>query len=123
RQIRSDDVKAVGQERDEVPEHMTGARETVQQQQLRGARCAGLAIEDLESVRIGSSILDGGHGVFPLRSAQGFWIDRYGFALILRGGCQSRTTTIIPPALLASRTRCASWMSSKRSIGRPVAVE
>ena len=64
RQIGSDDVKAVGQQRDEIPEHMAGARETVEQHQLRGAGCAGLAIEDLEAVQVGSSILDGGHGVF-----------------------------------------------------------
>jgi len=66
RQIGSDDVKAVGQERDEVPEHMTGARETMEQQQLRGAGRADLAIKEVEAVHVGSSILDGGHDAFPL---------------------------------------------------------
>jgi len=64
RQVGSNNVKAVGQERDEVPEHMAGAREAMEQQQLRGAGRAGRAIEDVEAVHVGSSILDGSHGVF-----------------------------------------------------------
>jgi hypothetical protein len=75
RQIGRDDVKAVGQERDEVPEHRAGARESMEQQELRGVRRAGLAIEDVAAVHVGSSILDGGHGVFPLPGAKSFWID------------------------------------------------
>src|SRR6516162_7316148 len=62
RQVGGNDVEAIGQERDEVAEHVAGAREAVQQQQLRGARRTGLAIEDLEAVHVGGSVLDGGHG-------------------------------------------------------------
>ena len=65
RQIGSDDVEAVGQQRDEIAEHVAGAREPVQQQQLRGAGRAGLAIEDVEAVHVGGSIFDGGHVIFP----------------------------------------------------------
>ncbi len=37
RQIGSDDVEAIGQQRDEVAEHVACARKAVQQQQLRRA--------------------------------------------------------------------------------------
>ena len=36
REIGSDDMEAVGEQRDQVAEHMAGGREAVQQQQLRG---------------------------------------------------------------------------------------
>ncbi len=64
RQVRRDDVEAIGQQRDEVAEHVAGAREAVQQQQLRGARWARLAIEDVEAVHVGGAIGDGSHGAF-----------------------------------------------------------
>ena len=35
-QVRRNDVEAIGQERNEIAEHMAGAREAVQQQELRG---------------------------------------------------------------------------------------
>ena len=38
RQVGGDDVEAIGQKRDEVAEHVAGAREAVQQQQLRRVR-------------------------------------------------------------------------------------
>jgi hypothetical protein len=38
----------------------------MEQQQLRGASRSGLAIEDVEVVHAGHSILDDGHAVFPL---------------------------------------------------------
>ena len=38
-------MKSVGQVWNEVPEHMTGGRETMEQQQLRGTSRAGLPIE------------------------------------------------------------------------------
>ena len=63
RQVGRDDMEAVGEQRDEVAEHVAGAREAVQQQQLRRARRARLAIEDLAAVHLGGSIVDGGHGV------------------------------------------------------------
>ena len=66
RQIGRDDVEAVGQQRDQVAEHVARAREAVQQQQLRRIRRARLAIEDLEAVHVGGAIGDGGHGAFPL---------------------------------------------------------
>jgi len=66
RQIGSHHVEAVGQERDQVAEHMAGGREAVQQQQLRGARRARLAVEDVAAVHIGGPIVDGSHGAFPL---------------------------------------------------------
>ena len=58
------DMEAIGQKRDEVAEHVARAREAVKQQQLRGVGGARLAIEDLEAVHVGGSIVDGGHGVF-----------------------------------------------------------
>ena len=49
RQIRGDNVEPVGQQRDEVAEHVARAREAVQQEQPRRIRGARLAIEDLEA--------------------------------------------------------------------------
>ena len=65
RQIRRDHMEAVGEQRDQVAEHMARAREAVQQQQLRRARRARLAIEDLEAVHVGGAIGDGGHDASP----------------------------------------------------------
>ena len=53
RQIGRDDVEAVGQQRDEIAEHVARRREAVQQQQLRRIGGARLAIENLEAVHIG----------------------------------------------------------------------
>ena len=46
-QVRSDDVKAVAQQRNQVAEHVAGGREAVQEQELRRAGGDGFAIEDL----------------------------------------------------------------------------
>ena len=37
REIGSDDMEAVGEQRNEIAEHVAGCREAVQQQQLRSA--------------------------------------------------------------------------------------
>ena len=58
-------MEPIGQQRDQVAEHVAGAREAVQQQQLRRIRRARLAIEDLEAVHVGGAIVDGGHDAFP----------------------------------------------------------
>ena len=60
--------KRSASERDQVAEHMAGAREAVQQQQLRRVRRARLAVEDVAAVHLGGPIVDGGHGAFPLLS-------------------------------------------------------
>ena len=65
RQVGGDDMEAIGQQRDEIAEHVTGARKAMEQQQLRRVRGAGLAIEDIEAVDIGGAIVDGGHGESP----------------------------------------------------------
>src|SRR5262249_40065941 len=63
RKIRSDDVPAIGQQRNEVTEHVAGAGETMKQQKLGRARRAGLSIEDVKAVDVGGTIRDGGHDV------------------------------------------------------------
>jgi len=58
-------MDAIGKQRDEIPEHVACAREAVQQQERRGMRRAGLAIEDLQSVHVDGSIVDGSHRYSP----------------------------------------------------------
>ena len=65
RQIGRDDMESVGEQRDEVAEHMAGGREAVQQQQLRRAGRARLAVEDTAAVDLGGPIVDGGHLASP----------------------------------------------------------
>ena len=67
RQVGSDDVEAIGEARDQIAEHVAGAREAMEQQQLRRAGLAGFAIEDVEAVHVGFAIIDGGHRGFPFR--------------------------------------------------------
>ena len=68
REIGSDDMEAVGEPRNEIAEHVAGGREAVQQQQLRSARGACFAIEDVSAVDLGGPIMDGGHGAFSFHS-------------------------------------------------------
>ena len=65
RQIGSDDMEAIGEQGDEIPEHVAGGREAVQQQQLRRARRASLPVEDVAAVDLGGPIVDGGHVACP----------------------------------------------------------
>ena len=67
RQIGSDDMETVGEQRDQVAEHVAGGREAVQQEQLRRARRARLAIENVAAVDLGGPIMDGGHDAFSFR--------------------------------------------------------
>src|SRR5882724_45558 len=64
-QVGRDDVEAIGQERDEVPEHMACAWEAMKQQQRGRAGSSGVAIEDLKAVHGDSAIFDGSHGASP----------------------------------------------------------
>ena len=64
-QIRRHDVKAVGELRDEVAEHMTCARETMKQQQRRRVLWTRLAIEELQAVDVDRTIGDGSHWLSP----------------------------------------------------------
>ena len=53
RQIGCDDVKSIGKPRDEVSEHMAGARKAMQQQQRLRVRRPCFAIENIEALDIG----------------------------------------------------------------------
>jgi hypothetical protein len=64
-QVGGDDVEAIGQERDEIAEHVARAGEAVKQQQRRRIGAPGLAIKDLETVHVGRTIFDGSHCVSP----------------------------------------------------------
>jgi hypothetical protein len=64
-EIRSDNMEAVGEPRDQVAEHMPGGREAMQQQQLWGARCARFAVEHIAAVDLGGQIMDCGHDACP----------------------------------------------------------
>ena len=65
REIRGDDMRAVGEARDEVAKHVARGREAVKQQEFRRVLRAGLAIEDVAAVDRGGPIVDGGHLVVP----------------------------------------------------------
>jgi hypothetical protein len=53
RKIGCDDVKSFGEPRDEVTEHMAGARKAMQQQQRLRGRRPRFAIENIEALDIG----------------------------------------------------------------------
>src|SRR5262245_13784256 len=59
--VRRDDMKPVSEERDQVTEHVAGAREAVQQQELRRLGRPRLAIEHLEAIDISRAVLDRRH--------------------------------------------------------------
>ena len=71
REIGSDDMETVGEQRDQVAEHMAGGGEAVQQQQLRGARSACFAVEHIAIVDLGGPIMDGGHDACPFAQKLG----------------------------------------------------
>jgi hypothetical protein len=51
-------MKSVGEERDQVTEHVARGREAVQEQQLRRIGWPRLAIENLETIDIGRAVSD-----------------------------------------------------------------
>ena len=66
RKVGRDDMEAVGEQRDQIAEHMARGGEAVQQQQLRRMGAARFAIEDVEAVDIDGVIgRNGGHGFDP----------------------------------------------------------
>src|SRR5262249_60057981 len=67
REVRGDNMKPVGEERDQIAEHVARAREAMQQQELRRIGWPGLAIENLEAVDIGGAVADGGPLYPPCR--------------------------------------------------------
>ena len=54
-------MEAVGEQRDQVAEHMAGGGKSVQQKQFRGPRRARLAVEDVSVVDLGGPIMDSSH--------------------------------------------------------------
>src|SRR6516162_11004249 len=58
RQIRSDDVIAVPQERDQVPEHVGRRRKAVQEHKGGSFGVAGLPIEDVDAVDFDGAVTD-----------------------------------------------------------------
>ena len=88
REIGSDDMETVGEQRDEIAKHMAGGGEAVQQQQLRGARSARLAVEDVSAVDLGGPIVGGSHGAFSFRMRK-------------RGGSQPATTSPIASRMMS----------------------
>ena len=71
RKIGRDDMKPIGEQRNQVAEHVAGGREAVQQEQLRRALIARLAIEHFAAVDLGGAVVDGGHRRFSFRSMRG----------------------------------------------------
>jgi hypothetical protein len=63
RKVGRDDMKSVGEERDQVAEHVARAREAVQQQQLRRIGWPRLAIENVEAIDIGRAVPGGRHQI------------------------------------------------------------
>ena len=61
REIGRDDVKAVGQARDEVSEHVARAGKAMKQQQLGRLGIPGFAIEDVEPFDVDRAVSHGGH--------------------------------------------------------------
>ena len=62
-QVGRDDVEAVGQQRDQVPEHVARAGETVQQQQRERVGGSGFPVKELKPVDVDGSKSDGTHNV------------------------------------------------------------
>src|SRR5262249_39204629 len=69
REVGRDDMEAIGQERDQIAEHMARTREAMEQQQLGSFDCTCLTIENIEAVHVGGAVSDGGHADPPPTSA------------------------------------------------------
>src|SRR5580698_4731128 len=63
-EVRRYDVEAIGQQWNQIPEHVTGAREAMEQQQLGRVGRAALSIKDLQRVDFNGTIFNGWHD-FP----------------------------------------------------------
>src|SRR5262249_13348480 len=61
RKVWHHDMKSVGEERDQIAEHVACAGEAVQQQQLRRLRRSRFAIENPGTIDISHAVLDGRH--------------------------------------------------------------
>src|SRR5262245_4776402 len=61
RQVRRDEVVAIGKQRDQIAEHMASARKAMQQQHRRSFRPPGLAIGNLEAIHSSGEIVGRGH--------------------------------------------------------------
>src|SRR6202044_1365942 len=72
--VRRDHMKSVGEERDKITEHVSRAREAVQQQKLQRAGRSGFAIENLETIDVDRGISDGRHEIlrYLIISAAGY---------------------------------------------------
>src|SRR5882724_10511495 len=61
-QIGREHVEPIRELRDQVPEHVTGARKSMQEQELWGSLEAGFPIEDLQAANLSAAIVDSRHG-------------------------------------------------------------
>src|SRR5215831_6544621 len=66
RQVRRYQMKAVGEKRNQIAEHVTGARKPVQQQQGWSVSPASFAIRNLEAANIRDAIINLLHRNLPL---------------------------------------------------------
>jgi hypothetical protein len=73
REVGGDDMEAIDQKGNQIPEHVTGAREAVQKQEFWRAGDAGFAIEDLETIHVDGTVLDDGHGASPFDHCESGW--------------------------------------------------
>ena len=64
-QVGGHEVKAVSKERNQIAEHVAGARKAVQQEQCRSVGAAGFAVEYFEAVNFGRTVIDASHGRLP----------------------------------------------------------
>ena len=60
-QVRSNDVKPVGEQRDQLAKHVARGREAVQQQERRRVRCSGLPVEHRQAIHFCRAICGFGH--------------------------------------------------------------
>jgi hypothetical protein len=66
RKGRRDHMEHVGEERNKVTKHVTGAREAVQQEELPCISCSRFTIEDLETIDINTAKSDKPHETLPV---------------------------------------------------------
>src|SRR3984957_128423 len=61
RQVRRNDVEAIGKQRNEIPKHMAAGWETMKEQQRWRIGPSRLAVENLQPVDVTGAISDFGH--------------------------------------------------------------
>ena len=91
RQIGRYKVEAVGEQWNQITEHMPGGRKSVQQEQGRSIGPTRFAIGNLQAISIGTTVMNRFHGGFPLRCyVTGLmyivWLPICNLSMILRSG-------------------------------------